>query len=369
MKYPKIIINTEVNKILKSYPRLVKPLSPPIPNRNYPTKPNERTKSSIGLNIFIFFLIGIICLFLSFLSPFLGFIGFVSIGVSLFNIINYSKIKRDELVQYESYLRQLKEYKEKLNNVEDIFLSEQEYYKNVLLPKYEKELNNYTEQLNKHKNKNFIRGYRRDRLTKYFQLAKKPSSFNKVDKFTKGATEDFFLNFLYRKISEKIITNFTLNYSSKEKEFSYKPDFIIQVEELNLYIDIEIDEPYIGSNGKPIHYKGVDELRNTYFVDNRWIVVRFAEIQVVKFPEECCDLINNLIKSLKNGEYIDFKNVKNIVPNFEGWNKEESNRLAFNRFRNTYLPIELRENINNEKEFLESKFSDYSYYSPLGDKI
>src|SRR5690606_25978332 len=105
---------------------------------------------------------------------------------------------------------------------------------------------------------------------------KKPTQVIDQKRYIKGATEDFFLTFLSNNISENIFTDLTLDYSSVQKRFSYKPDFIIEVKELNLFIDIEIDEPYVGSNGSPIHFKkSNDNLRNNFFIDNKWIVIRF----------------------------------------------------------------------------------------------
>jgi len=208
-----------------------------------------------------------------------------------------------------------------------------------------------------------VKEFRKDKLKKSLQNSKKPTQVIDQKRYIKGATEDFFLTFLSNNISENIFTDLTLDYSSVQKRFSYKPDFIIEVKELNLFIDIEIDEPYVGSNGSPIHFKkSNDNLRNNFFIDNKWIVIRFAEIQVVKYPTECCLLINTLIKCLKEGNVIDNEKIKSIVPNVQGWDKAESNKLAFNRFRNTYLTRELTENIAKEREYLETKFTG-NYYT------
>lgn len=53
-------------------------------------------------------------------------------------------------------------------------------------------------------------------------------------------------------------------------------------------IDIEIDEKY-SSNGNLIHYEysSHDEARNQFFLDHRWLVIRFAEKQILDDIEGC----------------------------------------------------------------------------------
>ena len=84
----------------------------------------------------------------------------------------------------------------------------------------------------------------------------------------------------------------------------YSPDIsLIEIADgLNLYIDIEIDEPYEGKNDianrRPIHYRGYDDNRNNTFANSGWIVIRFAEIQVHKCPEACCQFIAGVISKI-----------------------------------------------------------------------
>lgn len=58
----------------------------------------------------------------------------------------------------------------------------------------------------------------------------------------------------------------------------------------NLFIDIEIDEPYDLITGHPSHCQNNDQdgEHNDFFRSHGWIVMRFSETQVVNYPQQCC---------------------------------------------------------------------------------
>lgn len=115
-------------------------------------------------------------------------------------------------------------------------------------------------------------------------------------------------------------------------EFStYYPDIVYLDPDIKLSIDIEIDEPYVSHSGEPIHYGDKDKKRNDDFLNESWIVIRFAEEQVVKQPEDCSTLIQDLIKRIKSGtEEIELKNIESI----NRWDKVKAIELAKNKSRN-----------------------------------
>lgn len=81
------------------------------------------------------------------------------------------------------------------------------------------------------------------------------------------------------------------------------PDFLIIDEELGIYIDIEIDEPYSFDTGDLIHHnKSNDIKRDYFFTENCWIVIRFSENQILSQPYECVSLIENILEAIKNKE-------------------------------------------------------------------
>jgi hypothetical protein len=133
----------------------------------------------------------------------------------------------------------------------------------------------------------------------------------------------------------------------KGRDIPYTPDFtLVSLEDgINMFMDIEIDEPYEGTNDvttrRAIHYSGADIDRNSLLMDNGWIVVRLAEIQVHQNPLRCCSIIAELISKI-NTKYavpISLRTVnKNItVPQ---WTKKEAEVMSKNKYREKYLGIQ-----------------------------
>jgi len=80
----------------------------------------------------------------------------------------------------------------------------------------------------------------------------------------------------------------------------YEPDISIirKSQGLNLFIDIEIDEPYAGISRKPLHLEGDDNHRDDFFTDRGWIVLRFAEKQVHLQEQKCIAMIAKVIEAI-----------------------------------------------------------------------
>lgn len=90
----------------------------------------------------------------------------------------------------------------------------------------------------------------------------------------------------------------------------YEPDIVLYDKNLNLYIDIEIDEPYDGYFRYPTHYVHPEEevkkdnIRDLFFTESGWIVIRFTEKQVHCQTNECIDHIKNILNSIYNKQLI-----------------------------------------------------------------
>lgn len=123
----------------------------------------------------------------------------------------------------------------------------------------------------------------------------------------------------------------------------YEPDFTIidERENLNLFIDIEIDEPYDGVGRYATHYKGVDDYRNQYFNDRGWIVIRFSEKQVHENPKGCCRLIAEVIKSVYASFTIpqDLQNIPTVLVEEPFWTKVKSEKWEKDKYREKYLGL------------------------------
>ncbi|GAB4020605.1 hypothetical protein [Spirosoma koreense] len=129
------------------------------------------------------------------------------------------------------------------------------------------------------------------------------------------------------------------------KYIESKKDFFIK--DVSIYIDIEIDEPYVGLTGQPIHYIDCnDDIRDNFFIKNGWIVVRFTEEQVVKTPDLCLSFLRGIIleclsysktQSLKFPNSLASKILLITETRSKQWTKDEAHEMAFKRYRNTYL--------------------------------
>ncbi|MBF0695403.1 MAG: hypothetical protein IR153_10150 [Flavobacterium sp.] len=114
----------------------------------------------------------------------------------------------------------------------------------------------------------------------------------------------------------------------------YITDFAYYDSSKKLCVAIEIDEPYSFETKTPIHIN--DRSRNRFFLDNNWILLRFAEIQIVKYPDRCCNLIKEVVKVLTE-DISNLKSLKSIVPTENKWSYESSLELISINFRNSYL--------------------------------
>ena len=149
----------------------------------------------------------------------------------------------------------------------------------------------------------------------------------------------------------------------KNRNYGYKPDIAIIWREKNIFIDIEIDEPYDIASRKPIHYKGSgDNLRNTYFLDNGWSVIRIAEKQIVDDCSKVVKYIKACLSTLsEDGRF----NAGNEVESIERWSYTEAEKWAEESFRESYLKIE-REITS---EVLEDVYDETSAYADASETV
>lgn len=110
-----------------------------------------------------------------------------------------------------------------------------------------------------------------------------------------GASEIVFKQVLERHFPGRVQTQ--LRFPIDGTDYSYSIDFAILFDEIGLAIDCEIDEPYAYNSRKPTHCvdQPQDSQRNSFFLEGNWIVIRFGEEQVVRYPESCCKQIASAI--------------------------------------------------------------------------
>lgn len=114
---------------------------------------------------------------------------------------------------------------------------------------------------------------------------------------------------------------------------SYQPDIVYIDEETNLHVDIEIDEPYTLDKGEPIHFIDCqDGERNTHFLFENWVVIRFTEKQVVCDTERCCKLISSVVNHIKYGLPIE-----NGVQKEKRWTYDDALIMSKEYYRYKYF--------------------------------
>lgn len=124
----------------------------------------------------------------------------------------------------------------------------------------------------------------------------------------KGYKENNFFNEIKVQIADiEVNNNVHMVIPSYNKP--YEPDIVMFDKNLNLYIDIEIDEPYDGYYRYPTHYIDpedevkLDNIRDLFFIESGWIVIRFTEKQVHCQTNECIDYIKNVLNSIYDRDF------------------------------------------------------------------
>lgn len=124
----------------------------------------------------------------------------------------------------------------------------------------------------------------------------------------KGYKENDFYNQIKSKITDITIEN-NVHMVIPNYNKPYEPDIVLFDKKLNLYIDIEIDEPYDGYYRYPTHCTNPeeeikqDDIRDLFFTESGWVVIRFTEKQVHCQANECIDYIQNVLNSLYNKNF------------------------------------------------------------------
>lgn len=338
--YPEVYLSTEVDELLSSLPPLPEP---PVEPRE-PAKPVPPTKSPSEARGCAWFLL---------ISVIIGFI----VVLSRDEII-WEGVVACVLFSFMAYFMFLsakdnKESDEK--NTIDYNTALANYP--ALLAEYEKKKEEYQIQLNKYnrsirtiRSKNNISKYRKKQIDIWKTHRKAPifMDCDDSDIIKKGVSEAFLSRNLARRYSPgSTLTDKKVPVGLKY----YYPDIVFVYN--NLYFDIEIDEPYVGDDGSPIHYleecngllSSVDKERNEKMNEMGWEVIRFSEEQVLWAMEECLHYIEEVITSIDSGNKPSIKcsfSVKKPT-------KEEAYNLAYHKFRSTYLPPAYLNNIDQDE--------------------
>ncbi|MBS4071458.1 MAG: hypothetical protein KGZ90_09035 [Algoriphagus sp.] len=271
----------------------------------------------------------------------------VSLILLIISAVSYTIINSFENVQREVVDRNLK----KENEYKDTLIKYKKYKQEI-----EKliEINNSPEKISSFS------------LEKRINL--KERILNPIEvKSKKGISEIFFLNKLQNEkrlkefgfeilINKGIHSPLLENFYSQKDILPYSCDFLIHHKKSNYYFNIEIDEPHTFESNYPIHYveknerneiiKYSDWKRDMELAEYcGWIVLRFAEFQIVNYPQICIDFMLSSFTIFLNDE--DF--IPSIVPFIpkdfiiNRWTFEESVKYSENNFRLSYLSTIMEE--------------------------
>ena len=177
-------------------------------------------------------------------------------------------------------------------------------------------------------------------------LAERENIYNfKIDdSANKGLSESYFLSYLQKWFDYpwRIIEHCQF----QGERYTPTADFILINDDLKLGIDLEIDEPYTLKESMPIHL--VEDrkyiIRDKFFLRLGYIVIRFAEYQIAKYPDYCClHIVRVLNQFLDRDPKITVPHATEIQPlksqdwRVKTWTQRESQIMANNKIRDRYL--------------------------------
>ena len=116
-----------------------------------------------------------------------------------------------------------------------------------------------------------------------------------------------------------------------------EPDIVLYDEDLNLYVDVEIDEPYDGYSRLVTHIvEGKDSIRDLFFKESGWVVVRFTEKQVHLSCEQCIRTLRNIVDVMRGQA----DPVSPFVEEENRWSRVQAIQWEKDLYREKYLGIQ-----------------------------
>jgi hypothetical protein len=176
----------------------------------------------------------------------------------------------------------------------------------------------------------------------------------------RGFKEESFQESLQKYFGSYFIVSGVVRLNTGKETRPYEPDIAIidNKTDNNIRIDIEIDEPYAGITRQPTHCKGDDLIRDTYFADRGWLVIRFSEYQVHTQELECLKYIAFILKSI-NSNYAfanELSSSINLLPE-KLWDTVQAQKWEKAKYREQYLNHTFG-NVPEEKETVERGFNE-----------
>lgn len=225
---------------------------------------------------------------------------------------------------------------EQIINSDEIYKKKSAAFEIIMAPYYkrEKEILEYKRSA---LNQEWVFNTKKEKILSIFKNSTSPIYSNDNQKI--GKCEVYFYNILKNKFGDKIVRNSVIDFFKSGR--AYIPDLIYADTKNNIFIDIEIDEPYSFENKEPIHYLRnsvhSDDDRDKYFLENYWIIIRFSEMQIIQNNLECINTIELVLKGIEE-QYIVNKDtlLNNRIQIHSCWNYSDAKKMALENFRNKY---------------------------------
>lgn len=394
--YPFILKPLKIESIFQEFPPLPppqipsvpilqleeKPFAPIIPAK--PEHPGEFTKLPPRKTAFIPLLFGELgTVLISFLVE--AITNSQAVGFAVFGVLT-TLISSFGWINYQNYSQRLKEYrqeqmshKEKVNKY-PLLLSDWENKRETQLRNYSQKLEfweaNTVQKRQEHQEEMRKWERKRDELEQIYLRQKEESRTpKKVARWRKQELKQRIVSLRPSPLGNRVDTqrfdprgyaefpdncpfsNLLERYFGSDKIYILHrmngkiPDFAYIDRVNNLYIDIEIDEPYTprqyprhGRQLRVTHCLGQYDYedRDRLFINSDWFVIHFSERQIICWAESCCKQIAKLIYELIEDDSIlnRFNCVSDLQPE-PRWTMQEAEtmankqeRLRYRRFNN-----------------------------------
>jgi hypothetical protein len=156
----------------------------------------------------------------------------------------------------------------------------------------------------------------------------------------RGFKEEAFQQVMERYFNDYFLVSGNLRLNTGKETRPFEPDIALveRSQEFNIRINIEIDEPYAGLTRQPTHCKGDDLMRDTYFVDRGWMVIRFSEYQVHTQELSCIKYIAQILNKISPKFRIpsDLQAVPELISE-KMWDIVQAQKWGKQRYRENYL--------------------------------
>lgn len=175
----------------------------------------------------------------------------------------------------------------------------------------------------------------------------------------RGFKEEVFQRSIEECFGNHFIVSGELRINTGKDTRPFEPDIaLIGKKNDCLRIDIEIDEPYAGITRQPTHCKGDDAMRDIYFVDRGWVVIRFSEYQVHMFEKQCLKFISEVLSSVSQSfsapeQLANTQTADNEIL----WDTVQAQKWEKAKYREEYLNHEFR-SIEERQETIERDFNE-----------